>query len=225
MRRRIERPGVRAGYDRWSHSYDATPNPVVALDRRYTYAALDPRPGERVLDAGCGTGLHLGRLCARRSRGVGLDVSRGMLGVARRNAPRAALVQADLCREFPVRDARFDALLSSLVSEHLTDLRRFFAECFRALRRGGRFVFSAFHPEPARAGIEANFEQDGIEYRLGAERYTVEDYLNRISEAGFRELSWHEYAGDERLEREVPGAAKYLGRPLLLLVRAERAAW
>jgi len=224
MPRRIERPGVRAGYDRWSTSYDATPNPVVALDRRYTFSALAPRPGERVLDAGCGTGAHLGRLSATRSRGVGLDVSRGMLGVARRNAPGAALAQADLCREFPVRPGAFDALLSSLVSEHLTDLGRFFSECFRALRRGGRFVFSAFHPEPALAGIEANFEHDGTEYRLGAERYTVDDYLNRISDAGFRSLAWREYAGDLRLEDEVPGAAKYLGRPLLLLVRAERAA-
>jgi SAM-dependent methyltransferase len=223
VRRHVERPGVRAGYDRWSASYDATPNPVVALDRRYTFAALAPRPGEHVLDAGCGTGLHLGRL-GPRSRGVGLDVSRGMLGVARRNAPRASLVQADLDREFPVEAGRFDALVSSLVSEHLTKLSGFFSECFRALRRGGRFVFSAFHPEPARAGIEANFEQDGIEYRLGAEPYTVDDYLNLMSDAGFRSLAWREYAGDARLEDEVPGAAKYLGRPLLLLVRAERVA-
>ena len=147
-----------------------------------------------------------------------------MLGVARRNAPRAALVQADLGREFPVRAAGFDALLSSLVSEHLTDLRRFFGECFRALRRGGRLVFSAFHPEPARAGIEANFEQDGTEYRLGAEPHSVDDYLNQISDAGFRSLVWREYAGDLRLRDEIPTAAKYLDRPLLLLVRAERAA-
>jgi SAM-dependent methyltransferase len=223
MSRRIERPGVRAGYDRWSSSYDATPNPVVALDRRYTFAALAARPGERVLDAGCGTGAHLGRLGASRSRAVGLDVSRGMLGMAKRNAPRAALVQADLDREFPVEAGAFDALLSSLVSEHLTKLSGFFTECFRALRRGGRLVFSAFHPEPARAGIEANFSQGDTEYRLGAEPYTVDDYLNRISEAGFRSLSWREYPGDARLEHEVPGATKYLGRPLLLVVRAERA--
>ena len=31
-KRRIERLGVREGYDRWSETYDATPNPVVALD-------------------------------------------------------------------------------------------------------------------------------------------------------------------------------------------------
>ena len=187
MTKRIERPGVREGYDRWSTTYDATPNPLVALDRRVTLGALDPRPGERVLDAGCGTGSYLSRLCEAQSRPVGLDFSRGMLRVAQQTAPGAALAQADLNREFPVQRGCFDAVLSALVSEHLCDLRQFFAETFAALRRGGRFIFSAFHPQLALGGIEANFEQDGTEYRLGAQRYTVEDYLNHISEAGFRD--------------------------------------
>jgi SAM-dependent methyltransferase len=221
-RRRVERPGVRRGYDLWSSSYDATPNPVVWLDRRYTLPALDPRPGERVLDAGCGTGSVLSALCAAGSRAAGLDFSRGMLRVARRNAPAAVLAQADLERAFPVRAGTFDALLSSLVSEHLADLRRFFAECFAALRRGGRLVFSAFHPEPALAGIEANFEEEGTEYRLGAERYRVDDYLNHIADAGFRDLRWREHAGESRMLDELPSAERYLGRPLLLLVQAER---
>jgi SAM-dependent methyltransferase len=146
-----------------------------------------------------------------------------MLRVAQSKAPRAALVQADLNRDFPVRRGAFDAVLSALVSEHLLDLRRFCAETFAVLRRGGRFVFSAFHPELARAGVEANFEQDGTEYRLGAKHYTTSDYLNHMSDAGFRNLNWCEYVVDERLIQEVPWARKYLNRPLLLLIRAERA--
>jgi SAM-dependent methyltransferase len=213
---------VREGYDRWSHTYDATPNPLVALDRRYTMDALDPRPGERVLDAGCGTGVYLAGLCALRARAVGLDFSRGMLRVARRSAPGAALAQADLNAEFPVRRGAFDALLSSLVSEHLRDLRRFFGEAHAALRRGGRLVFSAFHPQLARAGIEANFEQDGTEYRLGAEPYSVDDYLNGIADAGFERLERREYLGDARLVEEVPASTKYLGKPVLLLICAQR---
>ena len=105
MSKRVERPGVCEGYDRWSETYDLTPNPLVALDRRLTLRALDPRPGERVLDAGCGTGSHLARLSAARTHPVGLDFSRGMLRVARRAAPDAALARADLNQEFPVRRA------------------------------------------------------------------------------------------------------------------------
>jgi len=224
MSKRVERPGVREGYDRWSRTYDATPNPLVALDRRVTLRALAPRAGEAVLDAGCGTGAHLASLCAARARAVGLDFSRGMLQVAQRSAPAAGLAQADLNAPFPVRAGVFDALLSSLVSEHLTDLGRFFRESFAALRRGGRLVFSAFHPELARAGIEANFEADGTEYRLGAEPWSVADYQNRIADAGFSQLETAEYLADDRLVSEVPAAHKYLGRPLLLIVRARRAA-
>ena len=220
MAKRHERPGVRAGYDRWSASYDSTPNPVVALDRRHTLAALDPRADELILDAGCGTGAHLRAMSRAGSRPVGVDFSRGMLGVAQRAAPRALLVQADLDRGLPLRRGVFDALLSALVSEHLSDLRTFFREAFAVLRPTGRLVFSAFHPEPARAGVEANFEQDGTEYRLGAEPHTTEDYLERIWEAGFRELRWREHDVDPSLTTEVPAAARYLGRPLLLLVEA-----
>lgn len=225
MAKRVERPQVRDGYDRWSASYDATPNPVVALDRRHTLAALEPRPGEWILDAGCGTGAHLRAMRSKGSQPVGMDFSRGMLGVAKRAAPEALLVQADLDRELPVRRGAFDALLSALVSEHLRDLRTFFAEAFAVLRPAGRLVFSAFHPDPARAGVEANFEQEGTEYRLGAEPYTTEDYLGRIWDAGFRELRWHEHAVDPALVAEVPWATKYMGRPLLLLVEATRPSW
>jgi hypothetical protein len=74
------RRGVRAGYDRPAETYDATPNPLVSLDCRYTPAALEAPPvGEELMfDAGCGTGLHLGSLC-RAEPPVGLDFSRGML--------------------------------------------------------------------------------------------------------------------------------------------------
>jgi SAM-dependent methyltransferase len=222
--RHVERPGVREGYDRWAATYDATPNPLVALDRRVALPLLDPRPGEAVLDAGCGTGVHLRRLAEARTRPVGIDFSLGMLRRARARAPRAGLVRADLNRALPLAPGAFDAVLSCLVSEHLTDLRRFFTETFAALRRGGRLVFSAFHPELARAGVEANFLCEGTEYRLGAERHGVDDYLGHIAEAGFTNLRWCEHRGDAALAAAVPVAAKYVGRRLLLLIHAERPA-
>jgi SAM-dependent methyltransferase len=224
MRRKVERPDVRTGYDRWAETYDDTPNPVVALDRRVTLQALNATGGETMLDAGCGTGAHLRLLQRRGLRTLGLDLSFGMLRVARRAAPDAWLAQADLNGSFPIRPGAFDAVLSSLVSEHLTNLERFFAEIHSALRGGGRLIFSAFHPELARAGVEANFESAGTEYRLGAAHYSVDEYLQRISDAGFH-IDWsRDCFADAALADAVPTARKYLRRPLILLVQARRVA-
>ncbi len=145
-----------------------------------------------------------------------------MLRVARRKNPGVPLAQADLSHDLPLVRESFDGFLCALVSEHLTSLRTLFLEAFSVLRRGGRLVFSAFHPELAAAGIEANFESGGVEYRLGAERYTVADYLNHIEDAGFRELRTAEHRGDPSLVQEVSVARKYLGQPLLLTVAATR---
>lgn len=222
VRARVRRPGVRAGYDLWSRTYDATDNPMVALERRHSMVALAPARGERILDAGCGTGGHLAGLCARGAQAVGIDFSFGMLEVARRAAPDARLLQADLNRPLPLRRGAFDAVLAALVSEHLTALEGFCAEAFAVLRAGGRLVFSAFHPDLAHAGVEANFELDGVEYRLGAEGHTTADYLDSMRGAGFEEVRCRTLNGDAELASAVPAAAKYLHRPMLLLIEARR---
>src|SRR6059058_1785069 len=96
VNKKLSRLGVREGYDLWSESYDQTPNPLVALDRRYTMSLLRPRPAERVLDAGCGTGSHLRFMLWQGSKPVGLDFSWEMLRVTQRKHPVVPLVQADL---------------------------------------------------------------------------------------------------------------------------------
>src|SRR5206468_10354301 len=116
---------------------------------------------------------HLGLMLRSGSSPVGLDLSRGMLNVTRRKYPSVPLAQADLNGRLPVRRGAFDAVLCALVGEHLSNLRLLFREIRDSLVRGGRLVFSVFHPEMAAAGIEANFERDGVEYRLGSIRHTV----------------------------------------------------
>ena len=223
MSKKVERPGVRDGYDRWSQTYDHTPNPLVALDRRYTLKLLRPAQHERILDAGCGTGAHLSLMIRCGSSPLGLDLSRGMLKVTRTKFPSVPLAQADLNDQLPVRSHAFDAVLCALVSEHLSNLSLLFREIRNCLVAGGRFIFSAFHPEMAAAGIEANFERDGTEYRLGALRHTVADYLNLMDRARLRNLKVREFYGDDQLVREIPWAGKYLRRPLLLTVEAQRS--
>jgi SAM-dependent methyltransferase len=222
--REVRRVDAREGYDRWADTYEATDNPVVAMDARVAVPALAPRAGERVLDAGCGTGRHLRTLEAAGCRVTGLDFSSGMLAVARRSCPEVPLVRADLSRELPLRGGAFDAILCALVGEHLGAPAGLFAELFRVCVPGGRLVFTVYHPLLAAAGSEANFESVGIEYRLGAERHETEDYLRAARDAGWRDVAAFEFAGDEALARATPSGAKYLGRPLLLVLTARGPA-
>jgi ubiquinone/menaquinone biosynthesis C-methylase UbiE len=218
------RVSAREGYDLWAETYDETPNPVVAMDARYTLDVLTPKPGERILDAGCGTGRHLGPLLRTRSNPVGVDFSRGMLDIARRNYPEVPLALADLQRPLPFENERFDAVLCALIGEHLNELPLALEEMHRVLRADGRLVFSVYHPEMAAAGKEANFERSGVEYRLGAYRYSMADYANLLENAGFEDPARHEFLGDERLARSVPSSTRLLGFPVLLVFEARKKA-
>jgi len=57
------------------------------MDQRVKLAYLDPQPGERVLDVGCGTGRHLRQLLENQSDPCGVDLSFGMLKIASQARP------------------------------------------------------------------------------------------------------------------------------------------
>jgi ubiquinone/menaquinone biosynthesis C-methylase UbiE len=220
--KKIERVGAREGYDLWSDTYDTTPNPVVEMDSRHTLEMLAPMQGEIILDAGCGTGRHLRQLLLAASKPVGIDFSRGMLNVVHRRSPEALIALADLERTLPFKTESFDAILCALIGEHLSQLPGVLREFHRVLKPGGRLVFSVYHPRMSAAGIEANFTREGVEYRLGAVHYTVEEHVSLFANAGFADVIVDEFRGDEELARSVPAAAKYLDFPVLLVLAARK---
>ena len=86
--------------------------------------ALDLVPlagDERVLDAGCGNGLHLAELSRRAHRGpvVGLDLSPGMLGAAATRSTASMLVGD--AQRLPFADASFDRVLAMHMLYHVPD--------------------------------------------------------------------------------------------------------
>lgn len=213
---------VREGYDLWAGTYDRTPNPVVAMDSRHTLNLLDPKPGQRILDAGCGTGRNLAQISAAGADPYGLDFSLGMLRVARKNVPSVPVVQADLQAELPFRTAQFSAALCALIGEHLERLAFTLAQLRKALRPGGWLVFSVYHPDLAEAGKEANFQLGQTEYRLGAIHYSTADYLEMTWDAGFREIRSFEYQADQQLIDQIPSAAELLAKPVIFALKARR---
>ena len=211
------------GYDLWADAYDQTENPVVWIDGYAMRSRLHVWPGERVLDAGCGTGRYFEPLLAQQAALVGVDFSAGMLRVARRKHPSAALVQADLQRAWPFHDASFDLVVCALVGEHLGALDRVFTEMRRVLRPEGRLLFSVYHPAMAAAGKEARYITGSVEYRLGAVKHVTDDYTGALERAGFRTVAIEEIDGNESLAEALPAQAKYVGFPMLLIVEATAA--
>ncbi|HYA34108.1 MAG TPA: class I SAM-dependent methyltransferase [Candidatus Binataceae bacterium] len=219
--KRTRRIDVRRGYDLWAPTYDTTPNPVVVMDSRFALQLLRPSRGERILDAGCGTGRNLRGLLESGAIACGVDFSTGMLQTARRHIPGAPLAQADLSR-LPFRRQSFDAILCALIGEHMRDLRACFEEFRVLLKKRGRMVFTVYHPDLAAAGKEANFEIGDTQYKLGAIRYGVADYVAAIEGSGFGGIHCTEYKGDAELARALPAARKWIGHNMLLAIAAVR---
>ena len=107
---------------------------------------LGPAPaGARALDAGCGTGFQSALLDGLGWATHGVDVSAGLLAVARRRLPGVALARASL-ETLPYPDARFDAVVccGSTLS-FVDDPDRALAELGRVLRPGGRLLLDCEH--------------------------------------------------------------------------------
>jgi demethylmenaquinone methyltransferase/2-methoxy-6-polyprenyl-1,4-benzoquinol methylase len=112
---------------------------TAGLDRRWRRLAaqLTVCPGDRVLDACCGTG-DLAIACTRAGgRVTGLDFSERMLGRARGKSSEIEWVEGDALA-LPFGDASFDAATVGFGIRNVPDLERGLAELRRVLRPGGR---------------------------------------------------------------------------------------
>jgi trans-aconitate methyltransferase len=99
---------------------------------------LQPRPGERILDLGCGTSHLTNKLAESGARVIGLDRSPTMLAEARRTYPHLPLVAAD-ARQFAFAQP-LDAVFSNAVLHWILEAERVVECVAAALRPGGRFV-------------------------------------------------------------------------------------
>lgn len=138
------REGVQDRYAREAARYDRRWAKYVRRTVDETLDALAPSAGEPWVDVGCGTGVLLERAGARGwgEAGVGVDVSAGMLSVARaRLGTASSLVNADVHR-LPLASERFGLAVSSSALHHWQDPIRALGEIFRILRPGGSLVLT-----------------------------------------------------------------------------------
>lgn len=138
-------PKPASGYDRDRLRRMLANEADMSFRRRATsvFDFLDIRPGERVLDAGCGRGFYLNflRQLHPDAEVTGIELDLPLLPRARSAVPGSRVLGANLY-QLPFPDAAFDKIVFSEVIEHVPDDRAAMAELFRVLTPGGRLALT-----------------------------------------------------------------------------------
>lgn len=158
------------------------------------------RPGERVLDVACGTGV-VARLASQQvgdtGSVAGLDVNPGMLAVARSVTPAGTPIEwhEASAEAMPLPDASFDVVLCQMGLQFVPDKHAALREMWRVLVQGGRLILNVPGPTPQLFTIM----REALAHHVGAEAAGFIDHVfslhdtaeiqNLITGAGFHDVS------------------------------------
>jgi ubiquinone/menaquinone biosynthesis C-methylase UbiE len=134
-----------AAYDAWYRTSLGAAAHRIELEVIAQLA--EPQPGEKALDAGCGTGIYTAWLVQQGLEVVGVDRDPEMLAAARERAPQARIVEGEITR-LPFPDRELDLALAVTVFCFLAAGERRLAarELARVTRPGGRVVIGELAP-------------------------------------------------------------------------------
>ena len=138
-------------FDEWPEAYDRWfTTPIGSLVKKYeTQLILDqlkPKPGEIILDAGCGTGVFTIDILLSGSQVVGLDISLPMLiqAVKKLKGLPFQMILADILN-LPFPGNSFDKVISVTALEFIEDAKGAVEELFRVTQKGGSIVVATLN--------------------------------------------------------------------------------
>ena len=151
---------------------------------------LDPRPGERVLDLGCGDGTLTARLAERGCTVIGVDRSAAFVAAARRRGLEVVAGDARRLHLTELPAGEFDAVFSNAVLHWIRQPVAVIRGVHRLLRRGGRYVAEfggAGNIETVRRALHRALRRHGIDPAPRDPWYfpTAEAYRGLLETHGF----------------------------------------
>ena len=164
-----------------------------------------------LLDIGTGTGRILELLAPRVERGVGIDLSSGMLAVARTHIERAGLTNVHVRKgdmyHLPLDDASVDLAVVHMVLHYSDDPLEVFREAGRVLRDHGRLIVIDFAPH-----TEEKLRCEFNHYRLG---FSDPEIRQCFKAAGFKAgLKTEQLIGEPLTVKFWQGRRQHRGRLL-----------
>jgi SAM-dependent methyltransferase len=183
--------GVQATYDAIARAYhDQLGNELAGkpLDRAILAAFIELAGEGTIADVGCGPGHVTRFLAALNARVIGIDISPGMLAVAREHAPALPFAAGSML-QFPAADGALSGIIALYSIIHLTASERARAcrEFARVVRPGGWFL-AAFHVDsPAFAAGQVNHLTTWFGQAVELDGYFLEpdDVVADVQAAGF----------------------------------------
>jgi SAM-dependent methyltransferase len=217
---------VRSGYGEWVATYEQTVQDLMDVALLEALATVPWAAVRRAADLGCGTGRTGAWLRARGVSSIdGVDLTPEMLEIARSRAVYQSLVEADVSST-GLESGAYDLVTTSLVDEHLAQLRPLYQEAWRLAGRGAFYVLVGYHPHFIMAsGMPTHFESgSGEQVAIETHVHLLSDHVAAALREGWTLVEMRERVIDDSWLALKPKWGRFRGHPIAFAFVWQRAA-
>ncbi|MGM0846685.1 MAG: class I SAM-dependent DNA methyltransferase [Bacillota bacterium] len=217
-------------------------SPNNAMEKPVILELIGDVRNKKVLDLGCGDGIFGKELLAKGAENyTGIDGSKNMVerALSTINSQKASIQLGNL-EKLKINEAKYDLVISRMVFHYIEDLDGLFREVNKAIKPGGKFVFSVMHPvltstfdhfsgkEKRTHWIVDNYFESGkrvenwMDHSVVKYHRTLEEYFSLVLSAGFTINNVKEAAPRRELFSNEEEYKRRTRIPLMLILELKK---